>query len=126
MIDADEECDEDLAVDVVNASLITATDRGHALALRDAIVNLSQRCWAAYWLGDCEYELWAFSGGGATDPKHSEWGRGVVSVEDGAHLQELAKLCGGWWMWQKGERGSTEVFVPMERWLELVKAHHTL
>jgi hypothetical protein len=119
------ECDEDLATDVVNASLSTTIDRDQALVLREAIIDLSQRCWAAYWMYDCEYALWTFSGGGTSEPKQTKWGIGGVSVEDGTRLQDLAKACGGWWMWQSGKRGSTEVFVPMARWLELVKARGT-
>jgi hypothetical protein len=99
---------------VINA-LKFDKDRACAMRLRNAMSDLSEDCWAAEWLFGSEYMLWHFLRTGPGD-----WGMWHVSKEDIAHLRELSEQCGGWWMWEE-EKG--EVFVPMERWLEVVREH---
>ncbi len=71
----------------------------------------------AGWLSDLEFLLWEKQTGEGKSPD--------VQVRDKmrAELRVLAKVAGGWWVYeddtQPGQPGP--VFVSMERWLQILK-----
>jgi len=89
-------------------SLLDTRDDSPAARLAAFMSDLSEDCWCAGWLSDCEFALWSLanSGGGL-------WGMGVVSPDDAARLLALSEAAGGWVRW---EDGVGAVFVPMDEW----------
>lgn len=75
--------------------------------LRDLMHNISQRCYCASWIVDCQYDLWTMVLGGSRD-----WGGyGPVTEEEVSELKRLSEECGGWWTMRH--------FLPMSIWLPL-------
>jgi hypothetical protein len=98
----------------VAESLRSSKDTELANALRDLLSDLSETCWCAGWLSDCEFALWAICQSGP-----QRWGQGEVTADDITLLLGYAEAAGGWWRW---DDVVAEVFVPMPEWLALVAA----
>lgn len=80
-------------------------DRGEAQALLSLMLGYSEDCYCATWLVDLEFILWTK----ATNPADGL----------GRSLARLSADAGGWWAWSDDDGDA--VFVPMARWLEMVK-----
>lgn len=98
--------------DAHNAAAIAAAggDPDAAAMLRALMSDLSEDCWCAGWLSDCEHSLWGF----VTDGP-GEWGLRDVEQRDIDELRSLSKKAGGWWTWNDALDGNA--FVPMAEWL---------
>lgn len=69
--------------------------------------EISERHWAAGWMMNLEYDLWAILKGDR-DP---DYGMGNVAEEDLEKLKELSEHLGGWC--------TCEGFVQMDEWLQM-------
>lgn len=100
-----------------------------ARALAEGISGLSERCWCAEWLIDCEFFLWGLVDAPADEP--AEWGDGFISPEEVGELRALAAECNGWVMWKDSlEEDPTKAFlesgpyyVPMSEWLPYYRSY---
>ncbi len=90
-----------------------------ALKLHDFISEISEDVYAASWMADCEWGLWAayqsWKQGGP-----AQWSFAGIS----AYMPELEQLhrdAGGWvwWLDYPGDLGGPQ-FVPDARWWDLV------
>jgi hypothetical protein len=79
-----------------------------ACKLRDLMSDISEECYCATWLIDCEFELWEML---ETGPR--KWGVGEVTAEQIVELKSLHHRCAGWVMFQDGVG---EVFVDKREW----------
>jgi hypothetical protein len=93
------------------AALAKALDRDAAVLLALRMSDLSEECWCAGWLTDCEFELWTLIHEGP-----SQWGMGEVTAADIAELRRLSAKSGGWVTYREGVG---TVFVPMDEWLAM-------
>lgn len=86
--------------------------------LRYKMMEYSEESRCATWLVDLEFQLWQ----AAEIPNPAATDNYEVSLSK--ELRVLAEIAGGWWVYedetQPGIRGP--VFVPMERWQEILKA----
>ena len=88
--------------------------------LRYKMQESSQDGFCASWLVDLEWELW-------TEADQSE------SAPEREHIRStsrecrvLAEIAGGWWAWDNEMAAKNNpVFVPMQRWLEIVEARNS-
>ncbi len=77
--------------------------------------DYSQNGFCASWLEDLEFELWE-----AAD-RDSPSEREMFTVNTSRECRLLAELCGGWWAWDAEMTGADNpVFMPMERWLNVL------
>lgn len=108
---------EDNARHTHNAAAIAAAggDRDAAVRLRMFMSELSEECWCASWLGECEVMLWQMTR--EPDRAHA-WGQGEVKPDDLATLLRLFDRARGWWRWDNTLRGA--VFVPADEWAQRV------
>jgi hypothetical protein len=110
---------EDNARHARNAAAIAATggDKDAAVRLRMFMSELSEECWCASWLSECEIMLWQMT----REPERGHtWGQGEVTPDDLSRLLFLADKARGWWRWDDALRGAA--FVPMAEWLAMVAA----
>ncbi len=89
-------------------SLAMADDQGAAIALRDAMSDLSERCYCAGWLIGCEVTLWK-----AWERAPFKWGMGTVETADAEELRGLHERAGGWW---SAAEQYPPLFVPTDAW----------
>ena len=79
--------------------------------------DYSEDYYCAGWLSDLEFLLWEKPA--EDDESPSAQARSAMNAE----LRTLAGIAGGWWVYedetQPAERGP--VFIPMERWQEILK-----
>ncbi len=80
--------------------------------------DYSEEFHCAGWLGGLEFLLWEVSEEGGQPWIQS---RREISAE----CHTLAEIAGGWWVYEDetrpGEHGP--VFIPMERWLQVLAEH---
>lgn len=95
--------------EILNLDVEPASSAAQRLA--QAISDLSEDCWCAGWLDDCEHVLWEMLG--ITEPR--EWGMGYVTPEDAAKLKALSDEAGGWVYWHVPLRD--DGMPPEDRWL---------
>ena len=94
--------------------------RGYAgECLHYRMSKISERLFAAGWMADLEYDLWAAIQPGTES--HYYWGR--LSVEECADLLQLARDAGVWWCWDE-ERGD-ETCLSLEAWEALFRIRRT-
>ncbi|QSJ18741.1 hypothetical protein JYQ62_08270 [Nostoc sp. UHCC 0702] len=74
--------------------------------LRQMMTSFSERTWSAGWYSGLEFILWRQVRECSED----------LTIRELADFNFCAGLAGGWWMWDKFQK--TEVFVPIEKWLE--------
>lgn len=100
------------ARDAHNAAAIAAAggDPDAAERLRSLMSDLSEDCWCAGWLSDCEHSLWGFVTEGP-----GRWGMGAVDQLAVDELRCLSDKAGGWWTWSDALDGNA--FMPMAEWL---------
>lgn len=72
--------------------------------------EISENQYCAGWEAGLEFSLFAFAYEGA------EYGDGP-SLKQRQGLIELARRCGGWWVWDNNLR-----FIRMEEWTEMYKS----
>lgn len=95
--------------------------------LADAMSDVSEDCWCATWMHDCEYELWAMLAGewpaGLVEDGACEWGMSKVTAAEIENLRRLSADAGGWCRWDPdfGAWGGV-VLVAMEEWVRLYAA----
>lgn len=83
--------------------------------LRYKMEDYSENGFCANWLVDLEFELWE-----AVD-RDSPSEAGMFTVNTSRECRLLAELCGGWWAWDMvAPPGDNPVFMPMERWLQIL------
>jgi hypothetical protein len=83
--------------------------------IRYKMEDYSENSFCASWLVDLEFELWE-----AAD-RDAPCGDEMFTVNTCRECRLLAELCGGWWAWDKAApAGVNPVFMPMERWLEIL------
>lgn len=83
--------------------------------LRYKMEEYSQDGFCASWLVDLEFELWE----AAERVSPSE--REMFTVTTSRECRRVAELAGGWWAWDKDVAGAgNPVFMPMERWLQVL------
>lgn len=84
--------------------------------LRYKMMEYSQDYFCATWLVDLEFELWNAADLAAPSPETD------CTVSLSRECRVLGELAGGWWVYEDetspGERGP--VFIPMERWLQVL------
>jgi hypothetical protein len=78
-------------------------------ALRDLMIDISDRHWAAGWMMDLEYNLWDAVLRG---PK--QYGDEVIAREDIEALTRLSEKTNGWFWWSK--EAEEEQFIPLDEW----------
>lgn len=84
--------------------------------LRYMMEEYSQYGFCASWLKDLEFELWEAS------ERVSPSEREMETVTTSRECRRMAELAGGWWVWDKDVVGAENpVFMPMERWLQVLK-----
>ena len=88
-----------------------------AAALAALISEISEECWCAGWLIDCEHSLWSMAQEPASD---HQWGIGTVEAKDLVKLRALAIRCGGWVTWDEDYVG--ERWIAQAEWLPLHEA----
>ena len=71
--------------EILNLDVEPASSAAQRLA--QAISDLSEDCWCAGWLDDCEHVLWEMLG--ITEPR--EWGMGYVTPEDLIAARQLQR-----------------------------------
>ncbi len=84
-------------------------DPAAALALCDAMSEISERCWCAGWMLNVEFFLWAMLEGAPRD-----YGLVVVPEEALENLRRLSERAGGWCRWNDEHRD--ESFVAIDAW----------
>jgi len=78
--------------------------------------GISEDCWCAGWLTDCEYALWAnLTGKDVSDVK--AWRISEHEVEE---LRLAHEVAGGWIVWSDERRDL--LFLSTEEWLEHLAA----
>jgi hypothetical protein len=83
-----------------------------ARLLYRVMTGISEDCWCAGWLVDCEYALWAnLTGKDVVGVK--AWRISVHEVEE---LRLAHEVAGGWIVWSDERRGL--IFLTTEKWLE--------
>ena len=92
---------------------------GPAGELVDLLSDISEDCYCAGWLLDCEHEIWEMvaAPGPAADYR---WGMAQVTAVALERLRVLSAACGGWVRWRDRDRERTggPVFVPLAEWTE--------
>ncbi|MBH8566726.1 hypothetical protein I8748_32020 [Nostoc sp. CENA67] len=84
-------------------------NQAKAQELLDLMTEVSTDAWNAGWMNGTEFRLWEAALG-----KCGEWGHIQISQETGEKLKNLSDLCGGWWIYHRGER-----FLSLEEWEKL-------
>lgn len=87
-------------------------ERAPAEQLVALMSELSEDCYCAGWLHDCEHTLWGMIAHG----DDLRWGIGAVIPGALATLKRLAGEIGGWPVW---DRGSGIRVAPMAEWLPM-------
>lgn len=86
-----------------------------AQAMGDVISALSERAYAAGWMMDCEFDVWA----SLTEPERYA-GRWHLEDHERWHLSMLSREANGWVQLNtEDEAGGEYALVPMEEWLPM-------
>jgi hypothetical protein len=100
-----------------------AREPSSARALRDAMSEISERCWCAGWMRNVELFLWAMLEGAPRD-----YGLGTVTEQELANLRHLSERAGGWCRWSDEDADETfdedadETFVAIDSWQRIFEA----
>jgi hypothetical protein len=87
--------------------------------LRYKMEEYSQNGFCASWMLDLEFELWNEADRSESLPKREY----IHSTS--RECRTLAEIAGGWWAWDsKNPCADNPVFIPMERWLEIIAEHN--
>lgn len=97
---------------VSNAS--ESPDGNAAWEIACRLSDLSEECWAASWLSDCEHEIWE----ALTNPSYRQrpWPFVPLLDHELEPLRALSERCGGWIRWEEGIGPS---FVSRALWLDI-------
>ncbi len=87
-----------------------------AILLVQLMSDISEEGYAAGWLVDLEYRLWAIVRGGPAD-----FGMADMTHEKVEALRRLAEAAGGWFYFDLDQG---EVFVSAETWAKMYATHH--
>ncbi|NJM37580.1 MAG: hypothetical protein HC845_06820 [Akkermansiaceae bacterium] len=93
---------------------LTRADLAREL-LRYKMLEYSEDFFCASWLVDLEFELWAYGDLVSSDPREQS------RVSLGRELRILSEIASGWWAWDDAVSPyENPVFVPSERWLQIL------
>jgi len=101
--------EQDRKREAANAAKLAGSNADAAKLLVNLMSDISEECYCAGWLSDCEYTLW-----GLKDKPESTWGMGVVTTFDCTELRRLSAECGGWWIFDSEAGGN--VFLTLAEW----------
>lgn len=79
--------------------------------------NISEDAYCAGWMKDLEISLWEI-----VLIHGRKYGMEVITSERASEIAELAKLAGGWFIWND-EIGET--FIEMPDWLEMFNQYES-
>lgn len=103
------------AVEILGNLPEEATRRCAATLLANTLSDISEQCWCAGWLRDCEYVFYrAMQQGGMKDEDEN------VSASQATVLKWLSDTCAGWMHWPDGVNAPT--YITISDWKPLYAA----
>lgn len=100
----------------LDAAQVYGTRRAAAIALYQAMSDLSEELYCAGWMTGTDMRLWR----AVSDPTDDgAWGRGWIERHEAERLWSLAELARGWWAETEDVAPCWVQFVSLAEWRDM-------